>query len=196
MNIHAAFLLCTHALVSLVTIVVLALQQCLDKEDIARIKRYFWVTLYEGSFLLTVNLMHYRSCAKVWHEFASNTIKNRYTQVFHYLQHVPRTIELLGPMHRYSTRPLERTIGVFKKQIRSKVATAENAANQLFLTAAYRDYGRHRMQNERFEDGEDEQELDQESPSLWKVVQEDLTVADFSELGLNYFPSKILETVL
>lgn len=55
----------------------------------------------------------------------------------HYLTHIPYMIERQGVLRAYSGRSMERTIGRYKKQIKSKVAAGANAGNVLVRFALY-----------------------------------------------------------
>ena len=47
----------------------------------------------------------------------------------HYLTHIPLLIKKLGPLRAYSTRSMERSIGVFSKRINTKVKGGQHASN-------------------------------------------------------------------
>lgn len=49
--------------------------------------------------------------------------------VQHYICHIPYIIRQLGPLRAYSTRSMERSIGVFSRIIKSKRAGGQNASN-------------------------------------------------------------------
>ena len=51
--------------------------------------------------------------------------------VQHYLTHIPYMIEKQGVLKAYSGRSMERTIGRYKKMIKSKVDASANAGNVL-----------------------------------------------------------------
>ena len=51
--------------------------------------------------------------------------------VQHYLMHIPYMIEKQGVLKAYSGRSMERTIGRYKKLIKSKVDAGANAGNVL-----------------------------------------------------------------
>lgn len=114
---------------------------------------------------------------------------------------------MLGPMRRYSTRSIERTIGFYKKRIKSISATAVNAANQLCTITAH-----HHCQHSGdldVDDGEDGkfesytittendndtndmvnvQEGTADSHRLWRVLQDDsLTVGQFDSWDLDRY---------
>ncbi|KAI8149856.1 hypothetical protein BJV82DRAFT_584940 [Fennellomyces sp. T-0311] len=54
---------------------------------------------------------------------------NAFTISQHYLSHVPDIIRQLGPPRLYSTRTMERQIGVVKPRIKSRSKPAANASN-------------------------------------------------------------------
>jgi hypothetical protein len=49
----------------------------------------------------------------------------------HYLNHVPRALQMFGPTRLISARPLERMIGKLKTNIRSKRSPAANSYNSV-----------------------------------------------------------------
>lgn len=57
--------------------------------------------------------------------------------VQHYLQHIPMMIERQGVLKAYSGRSMERTIGRYKKLIKSKVNVGANAGNVMERFAMY-----------------------------------------------------------
>ncbi|KAG2209614.1 hypothetical protein INT45_013814, partial [Circinella minor] len=54
---------------------------------------------------------------------------NMYTINFHLLRHIHGIVKALGPLRAYSTRSAERSIGFFKKHVKSRVSPGENAGN-------------------------------------------------------------------
>lgn len=78
-----------------------------------------------------------------WNKFLLNEIKEKKIQpgvlkpVQHYLTHVPYMIEKQGVLKAYSGRSMERTIGRYKKLIKSKVDAGANAGNVLDRFALY-----------------------------------------------------------
>ena len=74
-----------------------------------------------------------------WRKFLSSCMPlQAFTISEHYLKHIPddRSESLLSTI--YSTRPLERMIGMAKKKIRSRVAPAANASSALIYSASSR----------------------------------------------------------
>ena len=77
------------------------------------------------------------SAIKKWIEFLDTEIKEKrilpgvFKPVQHYLIHIPYMIEKQGVLKAYSGRSMERTIGRYKKLIRSKVDAGANAGNIL-----------------------------------------------------------------
>ncbi|KAG1442969.1 hypothetical protein G6F56_010846 [Rhizopus delemar] len=107
------------ALVQLLTALKLASQHCISFEDLA---------------IITKNL-------KSWNEFLLAEIKAKgltnaiFKPVMHYISHIPLMIQRLGPLYLYSTRSLERSIGIMKRSIKAKVKVGKNAGNVLVLLA-------------------------------------------------------------
>ena len=72
---------------------------------------------------------------KQWNAFLLDEIKQKRIQagvlkpVQHYLTHIPHMIEKQGVLKAYSGRSMERTIGRYKKLIKSKVDAGANAGN-------------------------------------------------------------------
>lgn len=81
--------------------------------------------------------MNTQSALKQWNIFLLNEIRNKRIQpgvlkpVQHYLTHIPYMIEKQGVLKAYSGRSMERTIGRYKKMIKSKVDAGANAGNVL-----------------------------------------------------------------
>lgn len=55
----------------------------------------------------------------------------------HYLTHIPLVVKRLGPLRAYSTRSMERSIGVFSKLIKSKRDGGKNAINLIERLAVH-----------------------------------------------------------
>ncbi|SAM09806.1 hypothetical protein [Absidia glauca] len=77
------------------------------------------------------------NCLHTFNLFVANAIHNNtihvsfLTPTVHYLKHITHTIRALGPPRYYSTRCMERTVGVLKKSIRSTTEPGVNAMNVL-----------------------------------------------------------------
>ncbi|ORZ02744.1 hypothetical protein BCR43DRAFT_500737 [Syncephalastrum racemosum] len=54
-----------------------------------------------------------------------------FTVNHHYLHHIPDIIRMLGPLRMYSARSMERTIGEYKRKIKSSTNPGADAANIL-----------------------------------------------------------------
>ncbi|KAG2191063.1 hypothetical protein INT47_012048, partial [Mucor saturninus] len=84
-----------------------------------------------------------KSAFNQWNTFLLNEILQKRIQpgvlkpVQHYLIHVPMMIEKQGVLKAYSGRSMERTIGRYKKLIKSKVNAGANAGNVLERFAIY-----------------------------------------------------------
>ncbi|OAD66599.1 C2H2-type zinc finger transcription factor [Phycomyces blakesleeanus NRRL 1555(-)] len=100
------------ALLSLVKGCALALQWTLTSELLDEMESYF----------------------KHWHSFLYQQVQNNtlsrsvFRPVQHYLVHIPYIIKQQGPLRCYSTRSMERVIGVFSKLIKSKSKGSRNAS--------------------------------------------------------------------
>ncbi|OAD76898.1 hypothetical protein PHYBLDRAFT_165396 [Phycomyces blakesleeanus NRRL 1555(-)] len=100
------------ALLSLMKGCVLALQWTLTSELFDEMESYF----------------------KHWHSFLYQQVQNNtlshsvFQPVQHYLVHIPYIIKQQGPLQCYSTRSMERVIGVFSKLIKSKSKGGRNAS--------------------------------------------------------------------
>lgn len=83
------------------------------------------------------------SAIKNWNNFLLSEIRQKRIQagvlkpVQHYLTHIPYMIEKQGVLRAYSGRSMERTIGRYKKMIKSKVSAGANAGNVLERFAVY-----------------------------------------------------------
>jgi hypothetical protein len=62
--------------------------------------------------------------------------RNVFTPNQHYLNHLPAMITKLGPPIGYSTRCLERTIGVYKGRLQSTIDPGVEASNELVILGA------------------------------------------------------------
>lgn len=64
-----------------------------------------------------------------WFLYASKYLDSpkNFTINMHYLNHVPKALRLFGPTRIISARPIERTIGKLKTDIKSKRSPAENS---------------------------------------------------------------------
>ncbi|OAD81297.1 hypothetical protein PHYBLDRAFT_161912 [Phycomyces blakesleeanus NRRL 1555(-)] len=100
------------ALLSLMNGCALALQWTLTSELLDEMELYF----------------------KHWHSFLYQQVQNNtlsrsvFWPVQHYLVHIPYIIKQQGPLRCYSTRSMERVIGVFSKLIKSKSKGGRNAS--------------------------------------------------------------------
>ncbi|OAD70072.1 hypothetical protein PHYBLDRAFT_73877 [Phycomyces blakesleeanus NRRL 1555(-)] len=100
------------ALLSLVKGCALALQWTLTSELLDEMESYF----------------------KHWHSFLYQQVQNNtlsrsvFRPVQHYLVHISYIIKQQGPLRCYSTRSMERVIGVFSKLIKSKSKGGRNAS--------------------------------------------------------------------
>jgi hypothetical protein len=67
-----------------------------------------------------------------WHSFLRDFIgSNNFTVNQHYLLHISHFVKEYGPLRSYSTRPMERTVGFCKDNIKSRSKPGENAINFL-----------------------------------------------------------------
>ncbi|ORY97174.1 hypothetical protein BCR43DRAFT_513606 [Syncephalastrum racemosum] len=88
------------------------------------------------------NISVLAACIDHWNDYLKGlTNEGRLQQAFftinhHYFTHTPELIRNMGPMNTYSTFANERTIGEYKRQIRSKKLPATNAANIMVNLAA------------------------------------------------------------
>ncbi|SAL95022.1 hypothetical protein, partial, partial [Absidia glauca] len=73
----------------------------------------------------------------------------------HYIHHVASTIRSLGPLRMISACCMERTIGDFKQDIRSKNDSGANAQNVLFNKAAIAYATRYGLANDDDDDDDD-----------------------------------------
>ncbi|OAD74819.1 hypothetical protein PHYBLDRAFT_61130 [Phycomyces blakesleeanus NRRL 1555(-)] len=87
------------------------------------------------SLTLTSELLdEMESYFKHWHSFLYQQVQNNtlshsvFRPVQHYLVHIPYIIKQQGPLRCYSTRSIERVIGVFSKLIKSKSKGGQNAS--------------------------------------------------------------------
>lgn len=80
---------------------------------------------------------------ELWNKFLTVEIaakriqKGVFKPVQHYLSHIPYMIRKHGVLKAYSGRSMERTIGLYKKLIKSKVDSGTNAGNILQRFAFY-----------------------------------------------------------
>ncbi|SAM02737.1 hypothetical protein [Absidia glauca] len=72
---------------------------------------------------------------------------------YHYLQHITAMIRQLGPMYAFSTRCLERTIGMYKRKLKSTKDSGVEAGNVLVSTAAT-DYAKSMQDEDNADDNE------------------------------------------
>ncbi|KAI8639509.1 hypothetical protein BD408DRAFT_349757 [Parasitella parasitica] len=80
---------------------------------------------------------------KRWHTYLSkqvdehNVSRSVFRPVMRYLTHIPLVVRRLGPLRAYSTRSMERSIGVFSKLIKSKRDGGKNASNLIERLAVH-----------------------------------------------------------
>lgn len=78
----------------------------------------------------------------LFNQFITNAVNDKkigksfLTPNFHYLNHVTTVIKHLGALRYYSTRPIERTIGSMKQNVRAMRNSGKNAMNVLLQRAA------------------------------------------------------------
>jgi hypothetical protein len=91
----------------------------------------------------------------VWNTFISTYINSGIikrsfsTPNHHYLLHIAETIQHLGPLRFLSTRCMERTIGEYKKEIKSTKDTGINASNVLYTRSAINFMQQHHLLERR-----------------------------------------------
>ncbi|SAM04433.1 hypothetical protein [Absidia glauca] len=79
---------------------------------------------------------------QVWNDYLQAQVNDQkltitvYKPNYHYLQHVTAMIRQLGPLYSVSTRCLERTIGRYKKMLKSTKDSGVEAGNVLLTSAA------------------------------------------------------------
>jgi hypothetical protein len=79
----------------------------------------------------------------MWNRFLLKEIDEKrilpgvFKPVQHYLNHIPYIIRQQGVLKAYSGRSMERTIGLYKKLIKSKVSAGINAGNILNKSVLY-----------------------------------------------------------
>ncbi|KAG2203717.1 hypothetical protein INT45_011297, partial [Circinella minor] len=113
------------ALASLVTGCAIALSWQITEEDIIKMERY---EILLDSFIK-------------WHQHMHDVVPtNMYSSNMHYLQHIPEMVRLLGPLHSFSARSMERAIGFLKKRIKPQKNPGVNAGNILRRQQACRYY--------------------------------------------------------
>ncbi|OAD74354.1 hypothetical protein PHYBLDRAFT_167768 [Phycomyces blakesleeanus NRRL 1555(-)] len=86
-------------------------------------------------WMLTLELLNKMDVhLKHWHYYLSQQVQNKtishsvFRPVQHYLVHIPFIVKQLGSLRCYSTRSMERVIGVFSKLIKSKCKSSRNAS--------------------------------------------------------------------
>lgn len=78
-----------------------------------------------------------------WHTYLHQQVDGKkisrsvFRPVQHYLAHIKFIIKRQGPLRAYSTRSMERSIGVFSKLIKSKREGGKNASNIIERLAIY-----------------------------------------------------------
>jgi hypothetical protein len=83
-----------------------------------------------------------QSSLDFWNRFLVSEVQAKklpvtiFTPNQHYANHLPDMIRKLGPPIGYSTRCLERTIGVYKQRLRSTIDPGAEASNVLIKLAA------------------------------------------------------------
>lgn len=122
------------ALLALVKGCALALQWNLTDELINEMERQVYIKFdyYHLKSKRTFNCRHFNT----WHSYLFQQVNQKkklsrsvFRPVQHYLIHIPFIIRQLGPLRAYSTRSMERAIGVFSKLINSKREGGKNASN-------------------------------------------------------------------
>lgn len=108
-----------------------------------------------------------------------------------------------GPLRRYSARPLERTIGVYSRRIKSKVAPGVNAGNEMVGIAALQDHDRQEKENAPPPSQDPEPSArnsvyaigqgDGDEPELWGIVRDANTIESFKDLNLARYLQQLLE---
>lgn len=79
-----------------------------------------------------INLAFFNSCIQGWYLFLKKHLGVvAFTINQHYLSHISFIVRNLGPLRQISARPLERSIGLINKRIKSPSKPGENAANKV-----------------------------------------------------------------
>ena len=96
-----------------------------------KIKLLYFIPFNYLTFLFFLPNSHFEH----WHKYLADQVDQKklsrsvFRPVQHYLIHIPFMIRRQGPLRAYSTRSMERTIGVFSKLIKSKRSGGKNASN-------------------------------------------------------------------